>query len=92
MSNEDAFEHPRRKASAKAQGYVDDAQAKRFPSPDPIGTAPREAERILLLFCPEQGGWHSGLWHHGEWTDALTGEKHVKPTHWMDVPPEPVNV
>jgi hypothetical protein len=30
------------------------------PEPCPMGAHPRELDRRLLLFCPEQGGWHSG--------------------------------
>ena len=57
--------------------------------PQPIASAPKEPERALLLYCPEQGGWHTGEWRQGEWTDALTRAKHLKPTHWTDVPPRP---
>src|SRR4051812_46152797 len=33
-----------------------------MPVARPIATAPTDdPERTLLLFCPEQGGWHTGL-------------------------------
>ena len=75
---------------ARAQGYVDDATAKGFPSPAAIATALREPGRTLLLYCPEQGGWQTGEWDQGEWTDTLTREKILQPTHWIGVPPIPV--
>jgi hypothetical protein len=57
--------------------------------PQPIETAPDQTGLVLLLFCPRQGGWHTGEWFQGEWTDTLTRGKSLEPTHWMDVPPEP---
>ena len=77
---------------ARAQRYINTAvkaSAATFPRPDPVATAPRERGRMLLLYCPGQGGWHTGEWHQGEWTDALTRRKHLKPTHWMEAPPDP---
>ena len=75
----------------RAQGYVDAAQFRPtdLPRPQLIATAPREPGRILLLYCPEQGGWHTGEWHEGVWTDALTRIKNLEPTHWIGVPPSP---
>jgi hypothetical protein len=32
------------------------------PEPQPIHTAPQDRGRTLLLYCPDQGGWHSGEW------------------------------
>lgn len=48
--------------TGRAQGYVDAGQARpnAFPRPELIATAPRETARILLLYCPQQGGWHTG--------------------------------
>ena len=76
-------------AAARAQGYVDDARTKGVPSPSPIGAAPREAGRILLLFCPEQGGWHTGEWWDGRWVSSANIEVVLEPTHWSDVPQPP---
>jgi hypothetical protein len=78
-------------AQGRARKYIDAAQTVSFPPSRPIGEAPREPERTLLLYCPEQGGWQSGEWRLGEWTDTLTGGKSLKPTHWME-PPPPVPV
>jgi hypothetical protein len=44
----------------------------KLPAPQPIETAPREEDRRLLLWCPEQGGWHTGEWCDGRWLDSLT--------------------
>jgi hypothetical protein len=87
MSNKDGFEDAR----GRAQDYVDAAESKQasLPRPQPIDTAPREPGQPLLLFCPEQDGWHTGEWHQGEWTDALTRSKHLDPTHWIGVPENP---
>jgi hypothetical protein len=56
--------------------------------PQPIETAPDQMGLVLLLFCPRQGGWHTGEWFHGEWTDALTRGKSLEPTH-SDLPDRP---
>ena len=48
--------------------------------PQPIETAPDQTGLVLLLFCPRQGGWHTGEWFHGEWTDALTRGKVFRET------------
>ena len=77
-------------ARGRAREYVDAAQTVSFPPSRPIGEAPREPERALLLYCPKQGGWQSGEWQLGEWTDTLTRGKSLKPTHWMEPPPVPV--
>ena len=58
-------------------------------TPQPISTAPQEDDRPLLLFCPEQGGWHTGEWYQGAWTDALTRVKNLDPTYWLDYPGDP---
>jgi hypothetical protein len=85
MSDEDDTDPSRQ----RAQGYVDAAEYIRcaFPVPSLIATAPQELNRPLLLFCPGQGGWHTGEWREGEWTDALTRGKSLQPTHWMEAPP-----
>jgi hypothetical protein len=55
-----------------------------------IATAPTDdPERTLLLFCPEQGGWHTGLFFEGRWLDFATLAVALEPTHWLPEPPEP---
>ena len=55
----------------------------------PIASAPRNGERSLLLYCAKQGGWHTGEWFQGEWTDTLTRGKSLEPTHWTELPEPP---
>jgi hypothetical protein len=55
----------------------------------PIKTAPTQPERTLLLYCPEQGGWHTGKWFDERWLDSVTMSEDLEATHWMEVPPEP---
>ena len=59
----------------------------------PIETAPLPGPNaeplVLLLYCPEDGGWHSGVWWNGAWRlhhDLHTG---LRPTHWALTPPDP---
>src|SRR5215207_1349410 len=54
---------PRDQRIKAARKIVADAQ--KTTGPQPIETAPREPERTLLLFCPEQAGWQAGQWQHG---------------------------
>jgi hypothetical protein len=56
---------------------------------EPIATAPREPERTLLLYCPEQAGWQTGEWCEGRWVSTADVEIVLEPTHWTDVPPDP---
>ena len=44
-------------------------------TPRPISTAPQEDDRPLLLFCPEQGGWHTGVWFRGKWLAYIDIER-----------------
>ena len=54
-----------------------------------IATAPTDdPERTLLLFCPEQGGWQTGLFFEGRWLDFATTTVELEPTHWLSEPPE----
>ncbi len=46
-------------------------------------------ERSYLLYCPEEGGWHVGVFSEGRWVDLATLTVELEPTHWMPVPPEP---
>jgi hypothetical protein len=57
----------------------------------PIDTAPRsdEQDKPFLLWCPEQGGWHTGVWSAGRWVDSLTLSDPLEPTHWLETPPDP---
>ena len=60
--------------------------------PQPIATAPREHERSLLLFCPEQGGWHVGQWlgvDRARWRAVNDDAIELEPTHWMPAPADP---
>jgi hypothetical protein len=36
----------------------------------PLATAPRERERTLLLYCPEQAGWQTGEWCESRWVST----------------------
>jgi hypothetical protein len=60
--------------------------------PKPIDTAPNDGDVPLLLFCPEQGGWHTAVWFGGMWVDYLTTLEELQPTHWLPVPPDPPGV
>ena len=59
--------------------------------PAPISAAPRERERTLLLYCPEQGGWQTGEWipERECWVSTGAIDEFLEPTHWTEVPPEP---
>jgi hypothetical protein len=46
-------------------------------------------EKPLLLFCPEEGGWHVGVFFEGQWVDLASLTIKLEPTHWMPIPPEP---
>ena len=56
----------------------------------PIGDAPTDdPERTLLLFCPEQGGWQTGVFFEGRWLDSSTLTEVLEPTHFTGVPRDP---
>ena len=56
----------------------------------PIRDAPTDdPERTLLLFCPEQGGWQTGVFFEGRWADFTTLSEALEPTHFCHVPPDP---
>jgi len=64
--------------------------------PQTILTAPRDnrRERAWLLYCPDQGGWQSGVWFDSRWTDFGTMTMDLEPTFWAEPPadnfePEP---
>jgi hypothetical protein len=46
-------------------------------------------EDLALLFCPEQGGWHTAYFCEGQWVDYATLSKELTPTHWLPIPPDP---
>jgi hypothetical protein len=56
-----------------------------------IDTAPREDGYPMLLFCPEQGGWHTGIWLNRRWVDYLTTQEQLYPSHWKTIPVDPVD-
>lgn len=58
-------------------------------TPAPITTAPTNDTPPLLLFCPEQGGWHSGIWFYGKWLAYIDDSIILHPTHWMQAPFDP---
>ena len=78
-------------ARGRAQGYIDEAQEFAFPPAQQMVTAPKEAERPLLLYCPEQAGWQTGKWseERGRWVSTAAPEMCLEPTHWMERPPDP---
>ncbi len=41
----------------------------------------------FLLHCPEQGGWHVGVWYQGKWVDHATRSVPLHPDFYMDPPP-----
>jgi hypothetical protein len=53
--------------------------------------AARIHERTLLLYCPEQGGWQTGEWHHEQrcWVSTADIEVVLEPILWTEAPPEP---
>ena len=59
----------------------------------PIATAPKnnpeDEAPPLLLFCPEQGGWHVGIYWEGRWVLHFDVGCELEPTHWLPCPPEP---
>jgi hypothetical protein len=61
--------------------------------PKPISTAsqpkPDEEPPVLLLFCPEQGGWHTGVYWEGAWRLHMGLETRLEPTSWALCPPDP---
>src|SRR5829696_8092609 len=61
---------PRDQRIKAARKIVADAQ--KTTGSQPIETAPREPERTLLLFCPEQAGWQAGQWQHGRWIQRVS--------------------
>jgi hypothetical protein len=55
----------------------------------PIETAPDADDFPILLFCPEQGGWHTAVKFKGLWLAYIDTSIRLRPTHWLPVPSEP---
>jgi hypothetical protein len=53
-----------------------------------MASAPRDQERRLLLWCPEQGGWHTGEWWEGSWRNSLSLIDVLEPVSWTELPPD----
>ena len=55
--------------------------------PQPIATAPKEDPGgdpvLLLLYAPEQRGWHTGFWRDGRWCTPLRADVELRPTYWL---------
>ena len=60
--------------------------------PYPIETAPRaefDPEPVpILLWCPDEGGWHTGFWFAGVWRLHADIEHVLDPSHWLPAPPD----
>jgi hypothetical protein len=48
----------------------------------------KEPESRVLLFCPEQGGWHTGEWWRVSGA-ARPATEALEPTHFALLPEEP---
>ena len=84
-----ADEHPRA-ASLAYRIRVEAEELRAEPQPRPISAARTDdPERAYHLFCPEQGGWQTGVFFEGRWLDFATLTKELEPTHLVDVPPDP---
>jgi hypothetical protein len=58
--------------------------------PRRIETAPRQQTEVpLLLWCPDQGGWHTGLWFGDRWLDSVALDAELRPKYWLPCPPPP---
>jgi hypothetical protein len=60
-------------------------------TPNPISTAPHEDDQPLLLFCPDQGSWHTGVWFRGKWLAYIDTSVVLNPSHWLPVPTDPTD-
>jgi hypothetical protein len=54
-----------------------------------IETAPQSDDSPILLFSPEQGGWHTGVKFKDIWLAYIDTSIRLRPTHWLPLPPEP---
>jgi hypothetical protein len=65
-----------------------------YRQPQPIETAPHEPGMPLQLYCPDQGGWHYGIWQAAtipRWAAAIDASKVLQPTHWRPGEPPAVD-
>ena len=55
--------------------------------PYPIESAPRPGQdpEPLLLYCPDEGCWYTGVWSEGEWRLQGHKERVLHPTHWLPI-------
>lgn len=86
-----AHKHPAAKQDiTPLLSQVHKLQAPVCADAQPIAEAPMAGvEHPYLLYCPEEGGWHVGVFFEERWVDLATLTVELKPTHWMPVPPEP---
>ena len=56
-------------------------------TPHPMDTMPADIaeEDLALLYCPEQGGWHTAVFFERRWVDFATMTLELKPTHWLPI-------
>jgi hypothetical protein len=60
------------------------------PLAHPIAQAPtHNPEQQFHVFCPEQGGWQTGVFFEGRWVDYATLSVELEPTHFIHVLPDP---
>jgi hypothetical protein len=54
----------------------------------PISWAPRieGSNEPLLLHCPNQGSWQTGIWQSGTWVDYGTRTLELHPDLYMEIP------
>ncbi len=72
--------------------------------PRPIQSAPMEtgldeSPIKVLVYCPDEGGWHvgvwlraghrDGVWMRQGWRAAIDHNIELRPTHWLPYPEEP---
>ena len=55
---------------------------------NPIGTAPRPDRNPepLLLYCPHERRWYTGVWRDGAWRLQDHRERVLHPSHWLPGP------
>lgn len=63
------------------------AEIDRLREWQPITTAPKDAERLLL--AGSEGKAYVGYWRNDCWL-TVPGHYLVHPTHWMALPPIPI--
>jgi hypothetical protein len=57
-----------------------------------IETAPRPTQELLplLLYCPNEHRWYTGVWRDGAWRLQDHAERVLNPSHWLPVSTEVV--